>query len=41
MIEIPFAMIYDTPDECTNAGPCCFSCPHFDLCDHRYNDQEN
>lgn len=25
-------------DDCNNVGPCCFSCPHFDACDHHYDE---
>lgn len=29
--------LIESPDDCTNAGPCCFSCPHFDQCDHHFD----
>ena len=40
MIEISVAVVFDDPDSCTNAGPCCFSCPHFDACDHHFEEDQ-
>lgn len=30
--------LVESPDDCTNSGPCCFSCPHFDACDHHFEE---
>lgn len=30
----------ETPSDCTNSGPCCYSCPVFDDCDHHYEGDE-
>jgi hypothetical protein len=38
MIEI--MLIDNDPADCTNVGPCCYSCPVFDQCDHHYDEDE-
>lgn len=40
MIEITFAVVLDSPDDCNNAGHACFTCPHFDQCDNHYDGEE-
>lgn len=30
-------LLLNEPEDCTNSGPCCFSCPMFNQCDHHYD----
>lgn len=42
MIEIILAndasYLLESADDCHNVGPCCFSCPLYDACDHHYEE---
>ncbi|MBN8224899.1 MAG: hypothetical protein J0L89_08800 [Xanthomonadales bacterium] len=44
MIEITLAneatWLLETIADCTNEGPACYSCPHFDQCDHHFEPDE-
>lgn len=35
-----FSFILDDPDSCNNAGLACLTCPHYDACDHHYEEDE-
>ena len=42
MIDIVLAneatWLLDHIESCSNSGPACYSCPHFDQCDHHYEE---
>ena len=30
--------LLESTADCDNVGPCCFSCPMYDACDHHYEE---
>lgn len=28
----------ESPDTCDNVGLCCLTCPHYEACDHHYEE---
>jgi hypothetical protein len=38
---IPFVLDTSSPDNCQNAGPCCFTCPLYDQCEQHYDEDDS
>ena len=42
--EISFTQLGFEPqvdwESCTNVGPCCYTCPQFDVCDHHFDSDD-
>lgn len=37
-IQIGFTLV-ETADDCESAGPVCFMCPQYDVCEHAYDEE--